>query len=97
MASGTGTVPKAEAVVKTEPGLPSVSDRILAICGEIPDGVSDKILKVSLPDIDPKARATAINALLSAGKIDLFKSETGLLYREAIQCCRECLGDVSLY
>ena len=39
---------------------------------------------MSLPDIDPKSRATAINALLSAGKIDLFKSESGLLYREHI-------------
>ena len=34
-----------------------------------------------MPDVDPKARATAINALLSAGKIDLYKSEAGLLYR----------------
>ena len=43
-------------------------------------------MKVSLPDIDPKSRATAINALLSAGKIDLFKSESGLLYRDHILC-----------
>ena len=50
---------------------------------------------MSLPDIDPKSRATAINALLSAGKIDLFKSETGLLYRETIQCCVVSL--VNLY
>ena len=48
MASGAGTAAEAALpVVKTEPGLPSVADRILAICGEIPDGVSDKILKVS--------------------------------------------------
>ena len=46
MASGSGAATAAEAVVKTEPGVPSTAERILAICGEIPDGVSDKILKV---------------------------------------------------
>ena len=46
MASGSGAAAAAEAVVKTEPGVPSAAERILAICGEIPDGVSDKILKV---------------------------------------------------
>ena len=45
MSSGSGSA-AAEAVVKTEPGVPSAAERILAICGEIPDGVSDKILKV---------------------------------------------------
>ena len=36
-------------------------------------GVSDKALQAAIPDADPTARAAAINALLNAGKIDLFK------------------------
>jgi DNA-directed RNA polymerase III subunit RPC6 len=69
--------------IKTEPGSgDAVGDRILAICAEFPQGVSDKILQATLPDIDPKSRAVAINSLLNLGKIDLFKSaEKGLLYR----------------
>ena len=36
-------------------------------------GVSDKALQAAIPDTDPTARAAAINALLNAGKIDLFR------------------------
>ena len=42
-------------------------------------GVSDKALQEAIPDADPTARATAINALLNAGKIDLFRYEVSLL------------------
>ncbi len=60
----------------------AASQRILAICGEIPGGVSDKVLQATLPDIHPKDRALALNALLTAGKIDLLRSaEKGLLYK----------------
>ena len=38
--------PQDPVVVKTEPGVATAADRILAICAEIPEGVSDKILKV---------------------------------------------------
>ena len=38
-------------------------------------GVSDKALQAAVPDADPAARAAAINALLNAGKIDLFRYE----------------------
>ena len=59
-----------------------LKNRILALCQELPQGVSDKLLQASMPDVDPKERATAINGLLTEGKINLFKSqEKGLLYR----------------
>ena len=48
--------------------------------------MSDKILQTSMPDLDPKSRALAINQLLTSGKIDLLKSaEKGLLYRAKSQ------------
>ena len=60
----------------------TVSDRILALCKEVPGGVSDKVLQTAMPEIDNRSRAEAINTLLTSGKIDLFKSaEKGLLYR----------------
>ena len=67
--------------IKTE--CDGICERILALCHEFPQGLSDKVLQNDMPDIDPKLRATAINQLLNSGKIDLFKSsETGgLLYR----------------
>ena len=68
--------------IKSETGLGgSIGDRIIALCKEFPQGISDKVLQVSLPDVDPKSRADAINALLCGNQIDLFKSEKGLLYR----------------
>ena len=68
-------------VEKDSSGAPSLADRILALCKEFPTGVSDKILQTALQDSDAKSRASTINSLLVSGKIDLFKSEKGLLYR----------------
>jgi DNA-directed RNA polymerase III subunit RPC6 len=69
--------------VKTESTAASfLGARILALCRELPQGVGDKLLQASMPDVDSRERASAINALLSEGKIDLFRSaEKGLLYR----------------
>ncbi len=62
----------------------SLADRILAVCREVPNGVSDKFLSVAMPDVDTRQRAEAVNELLNGGKIGLFQStgeEKGLLYR----------------
>ena len=74
----------ADLKIKKEEGTTGndLADRILALCKEVPGGVSDKILQTSMPDMDPKSRALAINTLLTSGKIDLLKSaEKGLLYK----------------
>lgn len=68
--------------VKKEPGSAEfIAEKIIDLCGEFPEGVSDKVLQNEMPDVDPKVRAKAINTLLNAGKIDLFKSAKGLLYK----------------
>ena len=65
------------ASVKNEPGsVEEICDKIIELCQEFTEGVGDKVLQNSMPDIDPKLRAKAINSLLQGGKIDLFKSET---------------------
>ena len=73
----------AEVKVKQEPTPSSeAQSRILSLCRQFPSGVSDKTLRSSMSDVDNADRANAINKLLHAGKIDLFKSaEKGLLYR----------------
>lgn len=47
--------------------------RILALCKEMPQGISDSLLKKSMPDVSPADRAAAINILLSEAKINLFR------------------------
>ena len=71
------------ATIKNEPGsTDDIVEKIIQLCQEYPEGVGDKVLQNSMPDVDPKARAKAINSLLNTGKIDLFKSESkGLLYK----------------
>lgn len=75
--SGSGDAPVS---VKQEPD--ALSERIMSLCKEFPQGISDKALQGALGDVDSGARAAAINKLLGSGKINLFKSaERGLLYR----------------
>ena len=65
------------ATVKNEPGsVAEICDKIIELCQDFSEGVGDKVLQNSMPDVDPKVRAKAINSLLQAGKIDLFKSES---------------------
>lgn len=71
-------------IVKEEPledGGDSIQSRILALCETMPEGINDKVLQLEMPTVDPRLRAQGINKLLVAGKLDLFKSEGGLLYR----------------
>ena len=78
--------------IKTEKD--SLGERILTLCQEFPQGVSDKVLQTALQDTDAKSRASTINNLLVSGKIDLFKSEKGLLYRaKTNQAATKIKGD----
>ena len=69
--------------IKPEPGtVDAIVEKITELCNDFPEGISDKVLQNEMPDVDPKLRAKAINSLLNANKIDLFKSESkGLLYK----------------
>lgn len=70
------------ATIKKEPGtVEAVSERILELCADFPEGINDKVLQNEFPNIDPKVRAKSINALLAAGKIELFKNAKGLIYK----------------
>ncbi|KAK3093269.1 hypothetical protein FSP39_013476 [Pinctada imbricata] len=56
-------------------------DRILQLCQENPDGISDTAIQKELPQCDAQLRVTTINKLLSTGKIDLMKSGSKLIYK----------------
>ncbi len=80
--------------VKKEPSgesAASLAERIMALCTEFPQGISDKALQTALGGVDSASRAAAINKLLQGGKVQLFNSaEKGLLYR-----AKGLAGDVS--
>merc|ERR1719466_97731 len=71
----------ADNTVKMETDAVSVEAQIIELVTSFPQGVGDKVLIANMPYVDPKARAQAINKLLVEEKIDLFKSNEGLLYR----------------
>ncbi|XP_060601610.1 DNA-directed RNA polymerase III subunit RPC6-like [Ruditapes philippinarum] len=56
--------------------------RIIMLCHKNPDGINDALIQEDMPQFDVKQRVTAINRLLSTGRIDLLKSSTGkLIYK----------------
>ncbi|ESO85370.1 hypothetical protein LOTGIDRAFT_183760 [Lottia gigantea] len=55
--------------------------RILNLCHEKPGGINEDIIKQDMPQFDVKQRVTAINRLLSTGKLEIFKSGTKLIYK----------------
>ncbi|XP_072025702.1 DNA-directed RNA polymerase III subunit RPC6-like [Amphiura filiformis] len=59
----------------------NLEERILELCKSDSKGIPDAVIKTELPHIDVQQRVTAINRLLSTGKIDLVKTSTELLYR----------------
>jgi len=68
--------------VKKEPeDLDEFCDSIIHLCQQFPEGINDKVILNQLPNLDPRVRAKCINKLLVAGKLDLFKSADGLLYK----------------
>ncbi|XP_052765997.1 DNA-directed RNA polymerase III subunit RPC6-like [Mya arenaria] len=71
------------AEVKQEPVLDTDQEtRILLLCHQNPDGVTDAKIQEDMPQFDVRQRVTAINRLLSTGRIDLMKSASGkLIYK----------------
>jgi len=57
-----------------------VGERIIGLCKDFPQGLSDKVLQNEMPGIEPKSRALAINQLLNTGKIDLLTSAEGVVF-----------------
>jgi len=76
---GGGRKPDSELTVN------EIGERIINLCKDFPQGLSDKVLQNDMPGIEPKNRALAVNQLLNSGKIDLFQATGeqggGLLYR----------------
>ena len=63
--------------IKNEPGTnEDICDRIIEACQAFPEGVGVSISQINLKDVEPMARARAINSLLQTGKIDLFTFES---------------------
>ncbi|XP_077987941.1 DNA-directed RNA polymerase III subunit RPC6-like [Glandiceps talaboti] len=58
-----------------------LENRILELCQQNPKGIGDAKIQDDMPHIDVRQRVTAINRLLSTGRIDLLKTSAGLLYR----------------
>ncbi|KAH3856902.1 DNA-directed RNA polymerase III subunit RPC6-like [Dreissena polymorpha] len=69
--------------VKQEPALDTDQEtRILLLCHENPEGINDALIQEHMPQFDVQQRVTAINRLLSTGRIDLLKSSSGkLIYK----------------
>ena len=58
-----------------------LEERILQLCSESPNGITDDIISKDQPLIDTERRMKALQRLLSQGKVDLLKQGTTLLYR----------------
>ncbi|XP_063426527.1 DNA-directed RNA polymerase III subunit RPC6-like [Mytilus trossulus] len=68
--------------VKEEPAETlDFENRIIELCQEQPDGITDAIIMKDLPLCTPQQRVTCINKLLSTGKIDLLRSGNKLIYK----------------
>ncbi|XP_046545138.1 DNA-directed RNA polymerase III subunit RPC6-like [Haliotis rubra] len=72
-------------VVKQEPQEQveetDLETRILLLCQSHPEGIDDATIQADMPQFEVKQRVTAINRLLSTGRIDLLKSGSKLVYR----------------
>ncbi|XP_033127297.1 DNA-directed RNA polymerase III subunit RPC6-like [Anneissia japonica] len=68
--------------IKQEPtDVMELEVRIMELCKQNANGVADSVIQKNLPDIGVQQRVSAINRLLSTGKIDLVKTSTELMYR----------------
>lgn len=58
-----------------------VEQKIIELCNANPTGITDKIVQLHIPNVEPVARAEAFNKLLGQGKIEILKQKNQLLYR----------------
>jgi len=72
----------ADVVIKQEAvDAVDLEERVVELCKANPKGITDQLISQDMPNIPPQQRVTAINRLLSMGRIELLKSGTQLLYR----------------
>ncbi|XP_060068426.1 DNA-directed RNA polymerase III subunit RPC6-like [Ylistrum balloti] len=68
--------------VKEEPDEAiDLETRFIELCQTYTDGITDEIIQQEFPQCNAKQRVTAINRLLSTGKVDLLKRGTKLVYK----------------
>lgn len=68
--------------VKQEPDEAiDLETRIIELCQNMPDGITDTVIQNEMPQCTPQQRVTAINRLLSTGKIDLLRTGNKLVYK----------------
>mmetsp|Transcript_31278 Transcript_31278/g.99768 ORF Transcript_31278/g.99768 Transcript_31278/m.99768 type:complete len:291 (+) Transcript_31278:254-1126(+) len=60
----------------------TLEDSILNLCSKFPDGLPDNVLEKELPMAAAEDRAIAINGLLIAHRLQIFKQGDGLVYKE---------------
>lgn len=58
-----------------------IEQKIVELCTANPAGITDKIVQMHVPSVDPTARVAAFNSLLSKGKLEILKQKNQLLYR----------------
>uniref|UniRef100_UPI00398F16AF DNA-directed RNA polymerase III subunit RPC6 isoform X1 n=2 Tax=Pristiophorus japonicus TaxID=55135 RepID=UPI00398F16AF len=72
----------ADVKVKQEAADPAgLENRILELCQQFPQGITDQVIQNDMPQVEPQKRAMVINRLLSIGQLDLLRGTSGLLYR----------------
>lgn len=65
----------------TNPDPINAEQKILELCAQLPDGLSDLMLQSQMPQVTAQQRLAALNRLLSQNKLDLFKSPQGVVYK----------------
>ena len=55
--------------------------RILELCAQHPEGISDNLLKQLIPQISNEQRQAALNRLSSLNKVDFLRSSQGIFFR----------------
>ncbi|XP_043552271.1 DNA-directed RNA polymerase III subunit RPC6 isoform X1 [Chiloscyllium punctatum] len=58
-----------------------LESRIIELCQQFPQGITDQVIQNDMPHVEPQKRAMAINRLLAIGQLDLLRGTSGLLYR----------------
>nr|CAB3265035.1 DNA-directed RNA polymerase III subunit RPC6-like [Phallusia mammillata] len=59
----------------------ALETEIISLCATNPKGVTDKAIENAVPTVDVRQRVTAINRLLTMGKIEVLKGGSGLVYK----------------
>ncbi|XP_054927853.1 DNA-directed RNA polymerase III subunit RPC6 [Dermacentor andersoni] len=59
-----------------------IEQKIVELCTANPTGITDKIVQMHIPNVEPTVRVAAFNSLLAQGKLEILKQKNQqLLYR----------------